>query len=87
MLDFLMDNYKTVMLIIILTQIVVVTLALIFATPIGVWLCLELSLTITSGFLQFVIGLLFLWLMGSIALSILGIILTLIMWFTVWKEI
>lgn len=68
--------YKNFMVIFLVLELVMLIFSLIYAMPIGIWLCTQLSLTITSGFLQFILGLIFFWCVGSIVASILGVIMT-----------
>lgn len=76
----LMENIKKVIIFILVSQSLIIIAALVFASPVGIWLIAELSLTIVSPFLQFLLGLAFLWAIGSIASSILGLIIAPIIW-------
>jgi hypothetical protein len=75
-----------VILAIVLLQVILITLALIFAIPVGAWVVAEFSLTVTSPILHFMIGALFFWAAGNIVSSILGTILVVIMWLIFWKD-
>lgn len=75
-----------VLLTLAILQVIIITLALFFATPVGVWVVAEFSLTVTSPILHFMIGALFFWVAGSIASSVIGIILMIAVWSIFWKQ-
>lgn len=81
------DNMmRKIMLTVSALQLIIITLALIFATPVGAWVVAEFALSTTSPILHFMIGAIFFWVAGNIVSSVIGLILIMATYSIFWKD-